>query len=165
MSWSQEALRKYSNTGHFRLLKQLSIELKAKPIIRHHPTRKANKVDKNNQLKDLKELNTLVSKKEIENTEENKAKHKNAKIEFNNVVNSSNIQPSQHNKFNGYAKDNAGIIDIDYKESNKENNDQSQSLQKKEDNDDAYQWKKSVKQTPDEQKKSFKERLDDIDMR
>ncbi len=35
-SWNHDLLRKYSNTGHFRLLNQLRNELKQYPIIRQH---------------------------------------------------------------------------------------------------------------------------------
>ena len=34
MAWDPSLLRKYSITGHFRLLNQLRSELKAKPLIR-----------------------------------------------------------------------------------------------------------------------------------
>ena len=34
MAWDPSILRKYSITGHFRLLNQLRSELKAKPLIR-----------------------------------------------------------------------------------------------------------------------------------
>ena len=34
LAWDQALMRKYSNTGHFRLLNQLRNELKKDPIIR-----------------------------------------------------------------------------------------------------------------------------------
>ena len=39
-AWDQALLRKFSNTGHFRLLNQLRTELKLQPLIRDPNTRK-----------------------------------------------------------------------------------------------------------------------------
>ena len=39
-AWDQALLRKFSNTGHFRLLNQLRDELKVQPLIRDPNTRK-----------------------------------------------------------------------------------------------------------------------------
>ena len=39
MSWDQALLRKFSSTGHFRLLNQVRSELKAQPLIRDAQTK------------------------------------------------------------------------------------------------------------------------------
>ena len=39
-AWDQALLRKFSNTGHFRLLNQLRTELKLQPLIRDPNTRR-----------------------------------------------------------------------------------------------------------------------------
>ena len=39
-AWDQALLRKFSSTGHFRLLNQLRSELKVQPLIRDPNTRK-----------------------------------------------------------------------------------------------------------------------------
>jgi hypothetical protein len=38
LGWDQALMRKYNNTGHFRLLNQLRNELKKDPIVRAKPT-------------------------------------------------------------------------------------------------------------------------------
>ncbi len=40
MSWDQALLRKFSSTGHFRLLNQVRSELKSQPLNRNTQTRK-----------------------------------------------------------------------------------------------------------------------------
>jgi hypothetical protein len=40
MSWDQALLRKFSSTGHFRLLNQVRSELKSQPLNRDAQTRK-----------------------------------------------------------------------------------------------------------------------------
>ena len=42
MGWDLSLLRKFSSTGHFRLLNQVRSELKAQPLVREEGTRLLN---------------------------------------------------------------------------------------------------------------------------
>ncbi len=54
MSWDHTLLRKFSNTGHFRLLNQVRSELKANPLKRSHDLRSQAQQIKTTQTQQVK---------------------------------------------------------------------------------------------------------------
>ena len=60
MSWDLSLLHKFSNTSHYRLLKQLKNELKASPLTRNGSTRELNVQNRQNRL-----YNSRTTKKAI----------------------------------------------------------------------------------------------------
>ena len=165
MSWDPELLRKYSSTGHFRLLNQVRNELKAKPIIRHHPTKRVQKViktqgpndfnnNKNTALNnDTNILNTSIhtKKSKLDKTVQSVEISKNPSIFDDNEQNKS----SKQTKLTNLQED---LNDLKV--------DQYQYLEQvRTRNTDTYQWGRQPVEPELDNKKSFKERLSDIDMR
>ena len=123
MSWDPEILRKFSSTGHFRLLNQVRNELKSNPIIREHKFRALK-----------------------QNQTPNKTKNDNANIEIKknkeSLIISNREQSAQTEPAKSTTKFSSWSVDPSDKTTNT-----------------------TLSSEVNEGKKTFKERLSDIDMR
>ena len=166
MSWDHSLLRKFSSTGHFRLLNQLRTELREHPLNRNHQTRSLNvqiKPLRANDQKVIKRVNQADSDKNIDSSQSISNKSivtENLDVD-SSQMNYYNTKDKLDNTFNNTTSNSYN----EYSHNNASQGLENGSINSNEDKEPFYLGLSNTIDQENESPKTFRERLDQVEMR